>query len=484
MNYKMIARLVSFVLLIEAGLLIAPLITALVYSESVLPYFFTMLALVAAASPALIIKPKNKNIYAKDGFVTVAVIWISLSLFGALPYVFSGAIPNYVDALFETVSGFTTTGASILADVEAIPRGILFWRSFAHWIGGMGVLMFMLAILPISGGGAIYLMRAEVPGPQKGKLVPKIKETALILYSIYVFITVIEALLLLTTGMPLYDALINAFGTTGTGGFAVKNASIAGYNNPAAEWIIAVFLLISGINYNLYYFMIVRRIRNVLKNEELRAYLIINLLATVIITLNVWNSVDNAFPQVTDCIRAAFFQVNSIMSTAGFSTVDFNLWPELSRGIIVLLMFIGACAGSTAGGLKISRLVIIVKSMKREINKILKPNSVEAVRLDGEALPEATVRSAVNYLPIYFTLMALSAILISLDGFDFITNITAVISCVNNIGPGLGLVGPSGNYASFSYFSKIVLTLDMIFGRLEIIPMIVLLSPTTWRKKN
>lgn len=483
MNYKMIARLVGLVLLIEACLLIAPLVTAIVYSESVLPYVITMAALVAASAPVLLLKPKSATIYSKDGFVTVAVIWIALSLFGALPFVLSGAIPNYIDALFETVSGFTTTGASILTSVEHLPRGILFWRSFAHWIGGMGVLVFMLAILPMSGGGAIYLMRAEVPGPQKGKLVPKIKETAIILYSIYMFFTVLEVFLLLSTGMPLYDSVINALGTMGTGGFSVLNNSIAGYNNPAAEWIIAIFLLISGINYNLYYFIIARKLGGVLKNEELRTYLIIILAATAIISVNVWCNVENSFPAVSDCIRAAFFQVTSIISTAGFSTVDFNLWPELSKGILVLLMFFGACAGSTAGGLKLSRLIIIVKATRREIKKILKPNSVSAIRLDGEALPETTVRSAVNYLPLYFSIMAVSALLISLDGLDFATNTTAVISCFNNIGPGLSLVGPAGNYSVFSYFSKIVLTLNMIFGRLEIIPMIVLLSPSTWRKR-
>ena len=484
MNYKMIAKLIGLLLFIEAGLLIPPAIVALIYEESLIPYIVSAAIMIVAAIPLFLIKPKVRDIYAKEGFVTVALMWISLSVFGALPFVFSGAIPNYIDALFETVSGFTTTGASILTEVESLPRGVLFWRSFTHWIGGMGVLVFMLAIIPSAGGGAIHLMRAEVPGPTKGKLVPKIKHSAIILYSIYLFMTIAETIALILADMPLYDSVINAFGTMGTGGFSVRNASIASYNNPAAEWIIAIFLLLSGINYNLYYYILIRRYSDVIKNEELKLYLALTLVATAIITLNVWFSAVNTFDSVGDCIRTAFFQVTSIMSTAGFSTANFNLWPELSKTLLVLLMFLGACAGSTAGGLKISRFIIILKTMKKEIRHVLHPTSVAKIRVDGEVIPESTTRSAMNYLSFYTLGMAASLLLISFDGFDFTTNATAVISCVNNIGPGLGAVGPMGNFAGYSLFSKFVLSLTMLFGRLEIMPMIILLTPSWIKKKH
>jgi trk system potassium uptake protein TrkH len=346
----------------------------------------------------------------------------------------------------------------------------------------MGVLVFMLAILPDNSGNTMHLMRAEVPGPTKGKLVPKMRQTALILYGIYLFITLLETVILTIVGLPFYDAIVTAFATTGTGGFAVKNASIAAYANPLAEWVVSIFLFVSGINYNLYYFILIGKIRNIFKSEEFRAYVIITVASTAIITVNLLTAMGTAFPTVAEGIRAAFFQVTSIASTAGFSTFDFNLWPELSKMILVMLMFIGACAGSTAGGLKMSRLLIIFKMIKREFKHILKPNSVNSLRLDGEPMSIETGRSAVSYFAIYTVIILSSALLISFDGLDFTTNFTAAVSCFNNIGPGLSLVGPFGNYSVFSYFSKIVLSFVMLFGRLEVVPMIIMLSPTTWKK--
>jgi len=478
MNTRMLAYLLGIILLIEAVLLLFPLLVALIYGESAMPFLLTIGILLILSLPAILQRPKNTRIYAKDGFVCVAAAWILLSAFGALPFMFSGAIPHYVDAFFETVSGFTTTGASILREIESLPRGILFWRSFTHWIGGMGVLVFVLAILPSAGGQTMHLMRAEVPGPTKGKLVPKMRQTAIILYGIYFALTILLTVLLLLCRMPLYDALVNAFATAGTGGFSVLNNSIVGYHNPAAEWIIAVFMLVFGINFNLYYFLLIRRFREVFRNEELRIYLLLCGVATTAIAINTWH----LFEHAGDCLRTALFQVATIVSTTGFATADFNLWPQLSRTILVLLMVIGSCAGSTAGGLKISRVLIIVKNMFRELRHILRPRSINVVRLDGEAIPDETVRSATSYLSIYLVLIIVTVLLISPDGYNLETNLTATLACINNIGPGLGEVGPTGNFADFSVFSKLLLSLNMLLGRLEIIPMIVLFSPSTWKK--
>lgn len=484
MNYRMIGYLLGIILLIEAALLCFPMIAALAFAESALPFLYTIGILAAVGLGGLLCKPKDTRIYAKEGFVCVAAAWILMSAFGALPFVFSGAIPNYVDALFETASGFTTTGASILTEVESLPKGILFWRSFTHWIGGMGVLMFMLAILPSDDGRAIHLMRAEVPGPTKGKLVPKMRKTALILYAIYLFLTVAHTVALCIAGFPFYDAIVTAFGTTGTGGFSVKNASIAGYANPAAEWIIATFMLLCGINFNLYYFLLIKRFRDVFRSEELHTYLLLTFGATVAIVLNTWNACRAMFDNFGDCLRAAFFQVTTVMSTAGYGTVDFDLWPEFSKTILVLLMFCGACAGSTAGGLKISRVLILWKSIVRNVKKVLRPKSVNVVRLDGEPVADDTIHNATSYLALYLLVMLVSFLLISVDDLSMTANITATVSCLNNVGPGLAEVGPTGNYAAYSIFSKIVLTLDMLFGRLEIIPMLILLAPSTWKKKG
>lgn len=478
MNYRMLGYLLSIILLIEAALMLLPMGVGLAYGESPLPFLITIAILVVISLPSVIASPKNKRIFAKEGFVCVAAAWILLSAGGALPFVFSGSIPNYIDAFFETVSGFTTTGATILTEVESLPKGILFWRSFTHWVGGMGVLVFMLAIVPSKDGQTIHLMRAEVPGPTKGKLVPKVRQTARILYGIYAVMTVIMIFCLLLCGMSLYDSTVNAFATAGTGGFSVLNNSIGGYNNPAAEWVIAVFMLLFGINFNLYFFALTGRIREVLKNEELKAYLVICFGATAAIAVNTWH----LFERAGECIRAAFFQVTTIISTSGYSTTDFNLWPSFSKCILILIMMTGACAGSTAGGLKISRVLIIFKGIGKEIKHILRPRSVNIIRLDGEPIENETVRSALGYLALYFVITVISVIAISVDGFDFETNVTATLTCINNVGPGFSVVGPIGNFSGFSNFSTALLSLVMLFGRLEIMPMIILLSPSTWRK--
>ena len=476
----MLGYLFGIVMTIEAALLLLPLITAAVFGESVLPFLYTMAILLGLAIPLILLRPrKDRRFFAREGFVCAAGTWILLSLFGALPFLFSGAIPHYVDAIFETVSGFTTTGASILREIEGLPHGILLWRSLTHWVGGMGVLVFMLAILPADNSRSMHLLRAEVPGPTKGKIVPRLRESAKILYTIYLALTVLELVALLIAGLPFYDALVNSLATAGTGGFSVLNASIAGYGSPAVEWIIAVFMLLFGVNFNLYFFLLLGRVRDILRSEELRAYLIITVGATLVILFNTLSLYEGGFG---DALRTAFFQVTSVMSTTGFSTVDFNLWPTLSKTVLLALLIIGGSAGSTAGGLKVSRIIILVKNAFRELKHILRPRSVNITRLEGEALPEETVRATSNYLTIYFGVFLLSALLISVDGHTVEATLTASLTCLNNVGPGLGAVGPAGNFADFSVFSKLVLSLEMLIGRLEIIPMLIFFSPSTWRR--
>ena len=477
-NLRMVGYLLGIILLIEAAFLVIPLIVALIFAEELFPFLATIAGLAALGAVGILQKPKNTRFYAKEGFICVGAAWVLMSLFGALPFVIGGYIPNYIDALFETVSGFTTTGASILTDIESLPKGILFWRSFTHWIGGMGVLMFMLAILPRDSGGSIFLLKAEVPGPTKGKIVPKIRETAKILYGIYIVLTVAELVALLIAGLGFYDATVTALATAGTGGFAVKNASILGYANPAAEWIIAIFMFIFGVNFNIYFFILIKRARDAFKSEELRLYTAICAIATALVTVNSLKM----FSSVADCIRTSFFQVTSIMSTTGFVTVtNINDYQPFSKTILVLLMVFGACAGSTAGGLKISRIIIIFKSILREIKHMLRPRSVNVIKLDGEVVPEETVKATVNYLGIYAALLIVTTLFVSVDGYSLETNLTATISCLNNIGPFFGEI-TNCTFTDFSILSKILLSLNMLFGRLEIMPMIILLSPNTWKK--
>jgi len=479
MNYRMTGRLLSYVLLLEAALLLLPTLTAIIMKESIRPFVYTFAILIAAALPFLIIKPRNTRIFAKEGYVSVALSWILLSLFGALPFVFSGAIPNYIDAFFETVSGFTTTGATMMPDLDIAPRSILMWRAFTHWIGGMGVLVFVMALIPSDGGRNIHLLRAEVPGPTKSKLVPKLRYTSVILYTIYFVLTVIELIALLIAGLPFYDALITSFSTAGTGGFGVRNTSIAAYQNPAVEWIVSIFMLLFGVNFNLFFFILLGKFREIFKNSELRVYLILTALSTAIITVNT----ASLFSSVSDALRTALFTVASTVSTTGFVIADYGTWPVLSKAIIIFLMVMGASAGSTAGGMKVSRLMILFKNMLRELKHMLRPNSINRIKLNGETLEEETVRSASNYLTMYVSLFILSFVLISVDNMSIETNLTTVLSCISNVGPVMGTITPFGNLSEYSALSKIILSLDMLFGRLEFLPMFILFSPATYRKK-
>ena len=476
MNYRMIRYLLGVILLIEAVFMIFPSLVALIYGESVFPFALTIGILLLVSLPFTLFKPKDTKIYAKEGFITVAAGWILLSAFGALPFVFSGVIPNFIDALFETVSGFTTTGASILNEIESLPKGILFWRSFTHWIGGMGVLVFMLAILPSAGGETIHLMRAEVPGPTKGKLVPKMRQTALILYGTYIALTLIQVIALLLCRFPLFDAFVTSFATAGTGGFSILNASIAGYQNPAAEWVIAIFMLLFGINFNLFFFVIVGKIKDVFKSEELRAYLCVILAAVGVILVNAYQYFDSFWQG----LRTVFFQVSSIITTTGFCTVEFNEWPVLSKTVIVLLMMIGACAGSTGGGIKCARVILIIKGVRRNLAQMLRPHKVQVIRFNDKPMDERLIANTNAYLCAYSLILIVSFLLVSVDNFSLVTNFSAVVACFNNIGPGFDMVGPAYNYADYSFFSKIVLILDMLAGRLEIFPILALFSLKTW----
>lgn len=478
MNFRMMKYIIGQILRIEAILMSTALFVCMIYKEQRAGYSFLIVALVLGVVGMLLTikKPDNKVIYPKEGLIVVSISWIVMAIGGAFPFYLSGSILSFVDCIFETISGFTTTGASILTDVESLPKGILYWRSFTHWIGGMGVLVLVLSLIRNSTGHNLHLLRAEVPGPSVEKLVPKLRRTATILYGIYVLITLIEIVILLMLGMPLFDSIVNAFATAGTGGFAIKNASI-GFYSPALQWVIGIFMLIFGINFNIFYLLMVRNIRAVINNEEFKVYLSIATLAILVITWNI-----NPMYQAWEVsLRNATFQVASVMSTTGFATADFSTWPELSRVLLVLLMFIGASAGSTAGGLKVARIVIVFKTIKREMIKIIHPNAYCVIKQDGRVLDEKVVNGTAVYLMIYLFIMLMSVVLISLDGFDSETTFTSVVACFNNIGPGLGLVGPSGNYSSFSDLSKIVLSIDMLMGRLEIFPLVILVTPAAWK---
>ena len=415
---------------------------------------------------------------AKEGLVCVSLAWMAMSFLGCLPFFLSGAIPNLVDALFETVSGFTTTGASILPAVEGLPRGLLFWRSFTHWVGGMGVLVFLLAIIPISGAGGgftMHLLRAESPGPNVGKLVPRIRQTAKLLYLIYVVLTVLDLIFLLLGGMPLFDALCTAFATAGTGGFSVRNASMAAYS-PYLQNVTTVFMLLFGVNFSCYYLLLMRQIRNVFRDEELRLYLGLVAAAILLIT---WD-LRGLYATVGETVRQAAFQVSSIISTTGFATTDFDLWPSFSKAILMILMITGACAGSTAGGLKLARALLLFKTLRRNARQVLHPSRVQVVRNNGQAVPEKVLEHANAYFAAYIIIIIVSFLLISLDEFSLTTNFTAVLACFNNVGPGLDGVGPTCSYAAYSTFSKLVLTVDMLAGRLEIFPILALFSRGSW----
>ena len=482
MNYKMMGRFTAQMLLIEGIFLIPALLISLFLGESAAAYGFAVtLGLIALVGGPMYFfcRDAKSAFYATDGMVCVAVSWFVLSLVGAIPFYVSEAIPSYIDALFETVSGFTTTGASILPEVEHMAKGLMYWRSFTHWVGGMGVLVFLLAIAPSKGneqGFTMHLLRAESPGPSVGKLVPKMRKTAAILYFLYIILTVLDFLFLIVGGMPVFDAVCTAFGTAGTGGFGIKNDSIASYS-PYLQNVTTVFMLLFGVNFSCYYLLTQRQIKNVLKDEELRLYVLIVLGS---IGLIVWNLGD-FYPTLEETVRHAAFQVSSIITTTGFATTDFDLWPSFSRTILLCLMVIGACAGSTGGGLKVARVLLLFKSLKRNIAQMLHPRKVQVIRNNGSVVSERIVANTNAYLCAYVVLMFGSFVLISLDGYSVGTNFSAVLSCLNNIGPGLELAGPTCNFSIFSTFSKLVLILDMLLGRLEIFPILVLFSPDTWK---
>ena len=473
--------MIGQIIKLEAVLLVLPLAVSIIYRERcALSFLITALAsLFVGFAVTLISKPGNRLIYAKEGFVIVALAWLALSAIGAVPFVLSGEVRSYADAFFETVSGFTTTGASVLTDIEGMSHGLLFWRSFTHWVGGMGVLVFIMAIIPSVCDRSIHILRAEMPGPVMGKLVPKLKQTAKILYLIYIVMTVLEMILLLCGGMSLFDSALHSFATAGTGGFGIKGDSIASYS-PYLQWVIAVFMFLFGINFNIYYLLLVRRFRSGLKSTETWCYIAICLISVSIITGNIYSIYGN----LPDSVRASAFQVASLVTTTGFSTADFNLWPGLSKGILLILMFIGGCAGSTAGGLKVSRVVMMIKMIRREFMKMIHPRSVSAVRIEGKKVDDTTLNGVNVYFALYMVIYFAVFLLLCLEPFDFETNFTAVAACYNNIGPGFGAVGPMGSFSGYSAFSKIVLSATMLLGRLEIYPLLFALIPSTWTKKG
>lgn len=477
MNRKMIFYLIGRIIQLEALLMLPAIVCSVVYGEkkAVFSFAVTMAAaLLIGSLAAYIFKPRNETIFAKEGFVIVALAWIVMAFVGAFPFYISGEIPSFVDAFFETVSGFTTTGSSILTDIEAMPKGLLFWRSFTHWVGGMGVLVLVMAILPSESGRTMHILRAEMPGPVVGKLLPKVRSTAKILYAIYIVLSAAEVIFLLCGDMNLYESLIHTFSTAGTGGFGIKSDSIGSYS-AYSQWVITVFMLIFGVNFNLYYYILARKFKAALKSEELWVYISIFVISSVLIAFNIYNNV-SGMETVSQSIRHAAFQVASIVTTTGFATVDFNLWPGLSKTIILILIFIGSCAGSTAGGFKVSRVIILFKSIKANLKHTAHPRSVEAIHFEGKTLDNATVSGVKSYLAVYIFCFMTILLLISFNGFGIETNFSAAATCFNNVGPGFDIVGPAGSFADFSDFSKLVLSCAMLLGRLEIYPILLLFS--------
>lgn len=481
MNYSMVFRIVGRISGMLAVILLIPSSVSLIYKESIRG--FAAAILIAAALCVFcyfITRNKTIRMFSKEGFASVALSWIVLSFIGAVPFVVEGAIPNYVDALFETISGFTTTGASILEDVESMSRGLLFWRSFTHWIGGMGILVLMMAVLPTSEQYSMYIMRAEVPGHEAGKLVPKVQNSSLILYLIYVFLTLLEIVLLLFGNMPLFDAVVHAFGTAGTGGFGIKAASIGAYNSAYIDVVISVFMLLFGTNFNLYFLLLLKKAGAVIRNEEFRLYILIVAASTLLIAVNITSLYDDFIT----ALRYSFFQVSSIITTTGFATADFNLWPQFSKVLLVLLMMIGACSGSTAGGIKVSRVLILLRAGNSEIKHMLRPNSYSSVQLNGKRVDRRVIHGVLVFFLLYMLITLGSALALSLENYDAETIFTSVIACISNVGPGLGLAGPVENFAFYSDASKLLLSLCMLMGRLEIFPILMLFSPNTWKRSS
>lgn len=478
MNFKTVFRVAGFTLLVEAAAMLLPMGVALYYGEDPSPFLKTIGIMVVLGLLSVFGLRGERKFFAREGFFSVGLIWVLSGVFGALPFWFSGQFGSYVDCFFETISGFTTTGSTILTAIEGLPLGLLFWRSFTHWLGGMGVLILTTALLPFLGINSTHLIRAESPGPVKSKLVPRASQSSKILYTIYLGLTAIQVLCLRIAGMPLYDSLIHAFGTAGTGGFSNRNLSVGAYGNPAFEIIITIFMLLFSINFALYFLVLTGKLKQALKSDELRFFLAVTTLATIIISINIAASM----PTYADAVRTAAFQVASVISTTGFSTADFNRWPELSRMLLVILMFIGACAGSTGGGMKCSRILVILRTIKAQVRSIIHPRAVSVVKLDGAPLSDSTVRTIYTYFATYIFITFVSALVVGLDNFSFGTTLTAVITCISNVGPGLEAVGPMGNFAAFSPLSKIILSFDMIIGRLEIFPILVLFSRSAWKR--
>lgn len=481
MNRKIVFNITGKILEAMALILLLPALVAFVYKEASL-FAFLITALVSLLCGFLLrtlTRNYSKVLYAKEGFLIVALAWLCASLVGCLPFIISGELPNFADAFFETVSGFTTTGASILPNVEALDKCMLFWRSFTHWVGGMGILVFVMAILPTESGRTMHIMRAEVPGPVVGKLVPKIKTTAKILYLIYIVMTLVQIIMLICGGMDIFDSIVLSLGSAGTGGFAIKADGLMSYT-PYQQWVIAVFMMLFGINFNVYYLILTKKVVNALKSEELWTYILIILASTGIITYNIYGIYGN----LGDSVRQAFFQVSSIVTTTGYATTDFNLWPSLSKGILLLLMFMGGCAGSTAGGFKVSRVILIFKNSVASVKQMIHSRSVSAIRFEGKTVDNATISGVTKYLAIYILCFLVILVIILFEPFSFEMNFATVTSCFNNIGPSFDLAGPMGNYDAYSYFAKAVLSFAMLLGRLEIFPMLVLFSPSVWKKRR
>lgn len=479
MNYRILIYTLGWVMNFQAVFLLLPSIVALIYKESSGWYFLITAAVVGAVGIGLTIKkPKNNQFHAREGFVLVAVSWILISLISAIPMCVSGEIPHYIDAVFEMVSGYTTTGASILTSVEDLPRCMNFWRCFSNWIGGMGVIVFIVTILPMTGSnGNMYLMRAESPGPSFGKLVPKLKTTATLLYIMYIGLTLVQLVLLLCGGLDFFDSLCVSIATAGTGGFGIKNDGFSGYSS-YVQIVVTIFMFLFGVNFKFYFLLIMRKFKDAFMIEEVRWYTILYAIATILIAIDIFHLMGG----VGESLKHSAFQVATVMTTTGFATTDFNQWPIFSQTILVTLMFVGACAGSTGGGMKISRFIIYIKSAQKEIASLLHPSSVKKIKMDGKVVDHETIRSANIYLIIYILLVGASILLVSLDGFDLTTTVTSVIATFNNIGPGLGVVGPMGNFSSLSVLSKCVLIFDMLVGRLEIFPIIILFFRDTWKR--
>ncbi len=481
MNNKMIWNLVGKVVKIEGFLLLLPLITSLIYSEalSALSFLITcVLSLGLGYALSFFTKTQNTVIYTREGLIIVALTWVSVSVIGSLPFILSGQIPSFIDALFETVSGFTTTGASIITDVTKIGYGMNLWRCFTHWIGGMGIIVFVVAFISKTSDRSIHILRAEMPGPIVDKIVPRSKDTAKIPYLIYIALTLILMIMLWAGGMPLYDSVVFSFATAGTGGFSIMPDGMASYSS-YSQWVIAIFMILYGVNFNVYFLIATKKLKSALKSSELKAYLTICLTACVIVALNVVGT----YNTVEETIRHSVFQVSSILTTTGFSSTDFNTWNTMAKSTLLLLMFIGGCAGSTAGGLKVSRVMLLLKKIGTELRKIVNPNRVTTIRYEGKKIDESTANGITSYFSLYIVLIIVICFIISIDGFSLETNLSATISCLNNIGPGFDMVGPMSNYACYSPLSKIVLMIAMLLGRLEIYPLLLALSPTTWLKK-